>query len=60
MDKKKICNYGRVRYQPILPGKITDEFHETVKQLPTNYNECAYSKMIKKWGTVSALLSSFS
>ena len=59
IQKTKICNYGRARYQ--YENAVAREpeytlsrsFHNSVKyQLPVTYDRDAYMMFIKKWGTV--------
>jgi hypothetical protein len=59
VDKKTICNYGRVRYLDAgSPGqlRVTNDFYTAVKSLPDTYDGNKYSMFIEDWGTVSIVV----
>lgn len=59
VQKTKICNYGQVRYSLAnarsgVPGyKLTDEFKNAIKLLPSTYSATKYTEFLDNWGTVS-------
>lgn len=57
IDRKGICNYGRVQYlkDEEMIHKLSNSFYNRVKKLPQDYDMDAYMGFIRDWGTVREL-----
>lgn len=59
VQKNRICNHGRVRYQLTNANgeyALTHDFKNAIRQLPMSYSVSEYTQFLDDWGTVSDLI----